>query len=61
LEDLDIDGKTILNLILRKWGEEACTGFFRFRIGLLAGPCECGNKPSDYIKFGEFLDLLRKW
>jgi len=20
------------------------------------GPCECGNEPSGYIKYGEFLD-----
>jgi hypothetical protein len=22
----------------------------------LAGTCECGNEPSDFIKFGEFLE-----
>ena len=25
----------------------------------MAGTCECGNEPSDYIKCGEFLDGLR--
>ena len=25
----------------------------------VVGFCECGNEPSESIKFGEFLDLLR--
>jgi len=24
--------------------------------GQLAGTCECGNEPSGYMKYGEFLD-----
>jgi hypothetical protein len=24
--------------------------------GQVAGTCECGNEPLDFIKFGEFLD-----
>jgi hypothetical protein len=26
------------------------------RIGTVGGTCECGNEPSDSIKYGEFLD-----
>jgi hypothetical protein len=25
----------------------------------VAGSCKCGNEPSDSVKCGEFLDLLR--
>ena len=27
--------------------------------GQVAGTCQCGNEPSGFIKFGEFLDQLR--
>jgi len=27
--------------------------------GQVAGVCECGNEPSGFIKYGEFLDYLR--
>jgi len=28
-------------------------------LGQVAGACECGNEPSGYIKWGEFLDQLK--
>jgi hypothetical protein len=31
-------------------------GLIWFRIGKEVSCFECGNEPSDFIKFGEFLD-----
>ena len=60
LENLGVDGRIILEWILKKWNEEAWTGL------LLAqdrdrwpGSCDCRNKPFGYIRYGEFLDWLR--
>jgi len=33
LEDIGIDWRTILKLILKKWGGESWLGFFWLRIG----------------------------
>ena len=37
LEDVEVDGKIILKLILNKWAVEVCTGFLRLRIGTDGG------------------------
>ena len=29
------------------------------REGQVAGTCECGNEPSGFIKYGQFLDQLK--
>jgi hypothetical protein len=29
---------------------------WRALVGQVGGTCECGNEPSGFIKFGEFLD-----
>jgi hypothetical protein len=42
-----------------KWDVGAWIGSVWLRIGMMVGTCECGNEPSDSIKCGEFLDLLR--
>jgi hypothetical protein len=56
LEDLCIDGRIILKLIFKKWDGDAWTGLIWFKIGQVAGACECGNEPSGSIKCGEFPD-----
>jgi hypothetical protein len=56
LEDLGVDGRIILECILRKQGEKVWTRCLWFRIGLVADSCELGNEPSGYIKGGKFLD-----
>jgi hypothetical protein len=60
LENPGVDGRTILRWIFRKWNG-AWTGmvYVFLRLGKMAGSCGCGNEPSDSIKCGEFLDLLR--
>jgi hypothetical protein len=55
LEDLGIDGKIILKLICKRYGE-AWIGLIWLMIGQVMGDCECGNKPMDSIKRGEFLN-----
>jgi hypothetical protein len=52
LEDLSIDGKIILNWILRKEGGKLWTGCIWLRIGSIGGH---GNEPSVSIKEGRFL------
>jgi len=37
LEELDVDGRTIFKLILRKWDEEAWTGLLWIRTGKVGG------------------------
>jgi hypothetical protein len=54
LEDLGVDGKIILKLILnteRGLRLDSCGSVE----GLVAGCCEHGNEHSDPIKYGEFL------
>jgi hypothetical protein len=42
-EDLGVNGKIILKLILTNEGVRICTGFIWLRIRPMAGPCEYGN------------------
>jgi len=56
LEDPGLDGIIILRWIFRKWVGGGWTGLIWLGIGTGGGTCKCGNKPSDSIKFGEFLD-----
>ena len=56
LGDAGVDGRIILRLIFRKWDVVLWTGSSWLSKGQIAGTCECGNKPSGYIKCGEFLD-----
>jgi len=37
LEEVDVDGKIILKLILNRWAGEALTGLLRLRIGTGGG------------------------
>jgi hypothetical protein len=55
----DGDGNTILRWIIRKWDVGIWTGLSWLRIQTMAGSCECGNKTSESIKFGEILDWLQ--
>jgi hypothetical protein len=55
LEDLGVDGRTILKLIFKKWAEESPKGLSLPRIETGYGACKCGNEPSSFIKRGEFL------
>jgi hypothetical protein len=48
-EDLGVDGKVILQRVLRKYGRNVWTGFTWLKIGTSGGP-------SSSIKGGEFLD-----
>jgi hypothetical protein len=52
LADLCIGGRTILKWIFKKWVGEGRTGF----IWLRTGNGECGNEPSGFVNYGEFLD-----
>jgi hypothetical protein len=48
-----INGRIILEWILRKWGMRVRTGSGK---GQVMGTCEYGNKPSGSVKCGEFID-----
>jgi hypothetical protein len=52
----DLDGRTTLRWLFRKWGVGTWTGSSWLRIGTGGGPCDCGNEPSGSIKCREFLD-----
>jgi hypothetical protein len=39
-----------------KWDGEAWICVIWLRMGQVASTCECGNEPSDSIKYGKFLD-----
>jgi hypothetical protein len=54
LEDLGKDEKIILDWILGKLGGKVWTGCIWLRIGTSGR--RHGNKPSGFIKGGEFLD-----
>ena len=56
LEDLVVEGRIILKLIL-KW-DRSWTGLVWLRIGTCGGFCEYGIEPSRFKTFGEFLDYL---
>ena len=50
-EDLDVDGRTKLKWIFKKWnGGGAWTGLIWLRIGADGGSCECGTEPSGTTK-----------
>jgi hypothetical protein len=53
LEDLSINGRTILKRIFKKWDWEKWTELTSLRIAQLTVSCECGNKSSGTTKFGE--------
>jgi hypothetical protein len=55
LLDPGVDGRIILRHLFRKWDVGVWTGLNWLSIQL-AGTCECGNKPTDSIKCGKFLD-----
>jgi hypothetical protein len=57
LEDLVVDGRIILKLIL-KWAGRSWTGLIWLRIGTDGGSCEYGIESSRSKTFGEFLDYL---
>jgi uncharacterized ferritin-like protein (DUF455 family) len=50
-EDLDVDERLILELILKEQGGKVWTGSTWLRMGC----CEHGNEPSGSMKGGEFL------
>jgi len=57
LEDLGIDGRTILKWILKEtgWKDVEWVNVVQDSFEV-AGCCECGNEPSGSIQFCEFLD-----
>ena len=48
-KDLGVDGSIILRWIFRKYDVD------RIEQARVAGVCECGNKPSGFIKCADFL------
>jgi len=62
LEDLCVDGRKILKQIFKKYYDEGVD-----RIYLApdddrwSGSCECGDERLIFIKYVEFLDLLRNY
>jgi hypothetical protein len=52
----DVDGRIILRRIFRKWDVGVWTGSGWLEYRQVTGTCECGNKPSGFMKRGEFLD-----
>jgi hypothetical protein len=53
-EDLDVDGRMKLKLIVNTVIVWMWLRLKWVRIGYSGGPCEYGNKPSGFIKGGEF-------
>ena len=58
MEDLGVDGKIILKLIIRKWGGETWPRLLWLRIGTVAGTCERGNKSWSSVKCGKITDYM---
>jgi hypothetical protein len=58
-EDPGVDRRIILNWIFRKLNVGVWTGLIWLRIWRDGVICECGNKPSGSIRYGELLDLLK--
>jgi hypothetical protein len=56
LGDLGIDGRTILEWILKETGWKDVEWVNVVQDNEVAGCCECGNETSGSIKCGEFLD-----
>jgi len=55
-EDPDVNGRIVLEWILRIYGGKLRTGSYGLGQEPVAGSCEHGNEPSGSIKPGEFLD-----
>jgi hypothetical protein len=55
LQDLGVDGRIILNWILKKLGVTVWTRFHWLKTGF----CECYKMPSGSVNGGEFLDQMR--
>ena len=51
--DPGVNGRIILKWVFRKWGGLIRAGSGQ---GHVAGICEFGNEPLDFINCGEFLD-----
>jgi hypothetical protein len=45
-----------IKMDLREVGWGAWTGSIWLSAGMVVGCCKCGNKPSGFIKCGEFID-----
>jgi hypothetical protein len=58
---LGADGRMILDWIITQSAGSTWTGSVWLRIGEVAGFCESANEPSDFMKYGEFLDWLRRF
>jgi hypothetical protein len=56
LEDLGIDGKTILKWSSKEEGVRVWSGLIWLRIDTLVSICGSGNEHTDFIKGVEFLD-----
>jgi len=50
-----MDGSIILKLVW-KLNSRVSIGFVYFGIEKVAGFCQHGNEPSDFVKCGEFLE-----
>jgi hypothetical protein len=56
LKDQGVDRMIILKWIFEKWNGGHGLDRSVSRQRQAVGSCECGNKPSSFIKCGEFLD-----
>lgn len=58
LEDLGMDEKMVLNIILGKWGVKVSNRLNWPTVGSVSDFCECSIEPLSYIKVGNFLAKL---
>jgi hypothetical protein len=56
LEDLGIDGRIILKLILYEMGGGGMDGIALAGDRTIGGAFKCGNEPSGFMEIGEFHD-----
>jgi hypothetical protein len=61
VEYLGVYGRIILDWIMTQSAGSTWTGSVWLRIGEVAGFCEYDNEPSVFMKYGEFLDWLRRF